>query len=66
MSTVNTTADLDRVVAPLENGRSSTAAPAPPQIDRDTFYATKGIAMGALLGAALWAVILTVAWLIFG
>ena len=66
MSTVNTTADLERVVAPAEQGRSSTAAPPPPQIDRDTFLATRGITAGVLLGVALWAVILTVAWLIFG
>jgi hypothetical protein len=65
MGTVNTTADLEQV-STADSGRSSTAAPSPPQIDRDTFLATRGITAGVLLGAGLWVIILTAVWLIFG
>ena len=66
MNTVHPTADVEGNLAPADNGRNSTTAPAPPRIDRDTFQATRGIAAGVLFGAGLWAVIFAVAWLIFG
>ena len=66
MNTIHPTADVEANLAPADNGRNSTAAPVPPQIDRDTYRATRGIAAGVLFGAGLWAVILAMAWLIFG
>ena len=66
MNAVDPTADVERVLTPAETGSPSTAAPPPPPIDQDTYLATRGITAGVLLGAALWVVILTVAWLIFG
>lgn len=66
MNTIHPTADAEHVLAPAERGRSSPAASAPLHIDPETFAATRGITAGVLLGAGLWAVILTIAWLIFG
>ena len=66
MNTIHPTADAEHVLAPAENGRSSPAASAPPHIDHDTFVATRGITAGVLLGAGRWAILLTIAWLIFG
>lgn len=66
MNTIHPTADAEHVLAPAEKGRSSPAAAAPPHIDAETFAATRGITAGVLLGAGLWAVVLTTAWIIFG
>ena len=65
MNVIHPTADAE-VLLSAEKGRSSPDAAAPPHIDRDTFVATRGIAAGVLLGAGFWAVLLTIAWLIFG
>jgi hypothetical protein len=62
MSTIHTTPGVEAFVAPADDTRTV----APPQIDRDTYRATRGITAGVVLGVALWVVILTVAWLIFG
>ncbi|HEY6926805.1 MAG TPA: hypothetical protein VI653_25190 [Steroidobacteraceae bacterium] len=64
MNAIHPTADVDQVLAPAE--RTSPAASAPPHIDRDTCEATRGITAGVLLGAGLWAIVIAIAWLIFG
>jgi len=66
MNTIHSTADAEHVLAPAEKGSSSPAAAAPPHIDHDTFVATRGITAGVLLGAGVWAIVLAIAWLIFG
>lgn len=66
MNTIHPTADAEPALAPAEKGRSSPAVSAPPQIDPETFAATRGITAGVLLGIGLWAVLLAICWVVFG